>query len=455
MAKMQDIPRLVSDRARSTRRSPRWPRLVRAGLVVLMLGLIAFSVYQVARHITVGLNTLRTQEIVDETYVDLELFLFRDEQLLVAPGADVIRYDVADGERVGVGATMGVAYASGLEPGDAAALQASLNAYAARISLHREIGGLGTPADARRIAEAVDRYYLSLLHAAERGDAAAALSLSDRMLDGIGRYDLLTGGAGEESIASLEAARAALVAGYAEAATLRTERSGYFYYRADGYESAFPYASAMTMTPEEFRGMTDCPAAEPPEGLVGKLVYSPVWYAATYLPLGDPAIELFQAGIDRGAAYTMHCGGRSGVAIEMSIERLVPDAEGALVVFSSLAMPEGFDFSRSIRVETVALEVRGYRIPSEALVQKQPKEGGPEVYGVYILSGNVVEFRRVRIRVRRDGYVIAETYEDVEALLDAATDADRTALTAGGWSYLRLNDNILMGNELYEGKLIG
>ena len=76
--------------------------------------------------------------------------------------------------------------------------------------------------------------------------------------------------------------------------------------------------------------------------------------------------------------------------------------------------------------------------------------------GVYILAGNVVEFRKISIYVRRDGYIIAETFEDVKAYLDSLTDEEYAKRTADGWDYLRLNDNIITsGNELYEGKVIG
>ena len=40
------------------------------------------------------------------------------------------------------------------------------------------------------------------------------------------------------------------------------------------------------------------------------------------------------------------------------------------------------------------------------------EETGEDVTGVYILAGNVVEFRKISIYVRRDGYIIAETFED-------------------------------------------
>ena len=140
----------------------------------------------------------------------------------------------------------------------------------------------------------------------------------------------------------------------------------------------------------------------------------------------------------------------------MTIERLVPDEGGVLLVFSSQDMPRGFDFSRRMTVETVAYETGGYRIPVEAVVTLTSGKTGESVTGVYVLAGNVVEFRKISIYVRRDGYIIAQTYEDVQAYLDSLTDEERAKRTADGWGYLRLNDNIITGgNELYEGKVIG
>ncbi len=454
MAIIQDLSRRLP-LPRKKLKPSKAKSLLNAGLVVLMLGAIAFAVYQVARHMTVGLNTLRTQEIMDETYVQLELYLFRDEQVLYAEGGDTCLYGVQDGAKVGVGAAIGTAYAVGDEAA-AAALQQQLNTYSDRIALLREIGGLGTPADARAEAEAIDRYYLGLLQAAGQGNLAAVDGFADKMLTGIGRYDILTGAAGDAGmIGTLQAEQAALVANFSQVAHITADRGGYFYYEADGYESVFPYAAAMTMTPEEFRIMTEQAAATVPAGVVGKMVYTPTWYAATYVPLSDAAIEVFQQGIVNGATYTMRCQDSAGTEIDMTIVRMVPDEGGALLVFRTQAMPTGFSFDRSFRVETVSLSVSGYRIPNEALVTLRSDKTGEDVTGVYILSGSVVEFRKIRIRVRRDGYIIAETYEDVQTLLDSYTEEERAAMTADGWTFLRLNDNIITrGSELYEGKMI-
>ncbi len=426
--------------------------LISVGLVLLLLGAIGFSVYQVARHMTVGLGTLRTQEIEDESYVRLELFVFRDEALLTCEGSEVCRYTVRDGEKLGVGRLFGSAYAVGNAAPDgltAEALQARLNSYSERIALLESMSGLGTPADARAEAEAVDRDYMSLLEAVSRGDLAAVDELSGEMLAGIGRYDILTGNTGAAGNANtLRAEQDALLSGLIPVAELTAETGGYFYYGADGYESVFPYASAMTMTPAEFVAMMATPSGGVPAGTVGKMVYDPTWYAAAYVPLSDPAVELFQQGVHFGTTYDMVCG---ETTFPMKIERFVPDEGGVLLVFSTREMPAGIGAARTLRVETVARSVSGYRIPGDALVTLRSEKTGKEVDGVYILSGGVVEFRKVRIRVHRDGYIIVDTYEDVKAMLEASPEAGED----DGWEYLKLNDNIITsGNGLYEGRVI-
>jgi hypothetical protein len=302
----------------------------------------------------------------------------------------------------------------------------------------------------------VDRDYLGLLDAAARGDLSAVAGYGDSMLDGLGRYDMITGAAGSQSMTALKAERDALLEGLTRVSAMSTDRSGYFYYQCDGFESIYGYDAAMTMTPAEFRAMTATQAYAIPEGVVGKMVYSTVWYAAAYVPLSDGAVEVFQQGIADGRTYVMRCGDSAGTELRMTIKRLVPDEGGALVVFSSQDMPRGFDFSRRITVETVAYETSGYRIPVEAVVTVHSRKTGEDVMGVYVLAGNVVEFRKISIYVRRDGYIIAQTYEDVQAYLDALPEDEYARRTADGWEYLRLNDNIITGgNEIYEGKVIG
>ena len=423
--------------------------LVQAGLVILLFGVIGFSGYQVARHLTVGLSTLRTQEIVDCAYVQMELYLFRDEAVMVSPDSNVCLYTVQNGEKVRVGSSMGTAYAA--EDAEyARLLQILLNTYADRIALLETEGGRGTPDDVRDATATIDTGYMGILEAVERGDLSAIGGYADRMLRALNRYEVLTGASESISVSALRAEQAALVAELTAVGHLQTDRGGYFYYDVDGYETVFPYAAAMTMTTEEFLAMTERGATPTPAGKVGKMVYNPEWYAAAYVPLTDAA------SFEVGARYTMLCGESGNVEISMTVARMEPDSSGALLVFKTQAMPEGFSFDRRMTVETVTHSIGGYRIPAEAIVSLPSPVGGDPVRGVYILSGNVVEFRKIRIKVRHEGYIIAETYTDIKAMLDGLDEGERDKLTADGWSFLNINDKIITsGTELHEGKVIG
>jgi hypothetical protein len=75
---------------------------------------------------------------------------------------------------------------------------------------------------------------------------------------------------------------------------------------------------------------------------------------------------------------------------------------------------------------------------------------------VYVLEGNVVAFRRVWVHESRDGYLIAYTEDEAEDILDTMDEERQTAIGNDGWSFLSLNDNIIVGGSgLYDGKVIG
>lgn len=422
--------------------------LLRVGFVLLMLGLIAFSIYQLVSHMTVGLDTLRTQEITEEAYVDLELYVFRDEDVLPAQG-DLYQYHVSDGARVGVGDLMATAYRS---DEDIQNIQALLRLYAQRIHLAERLSGEATPENVQALKADLDQAYLALLSAADDGHIGNASEAAGLLQKGLAQYASLVSGTGgtENDPEALRDAMAALVAGYPVSGQMSTSRSGYYYYDTDGYELLFDVDRVMTMTPEEFLALTEAPAQSYENGGAGKMVWSATWYAAAYVSLSDVAQTAFEVG----ERYTMICDDSLLTEIDMTVVRLEPTADGALVVFKANAMPDGFSFDRRLSVQTVTGRTSGYRIPEEALVTLTSPEGEDTV-GVYILEGNVVEFRKVHIVISRDGYIVVATYEEVKAMLDALPEEEKEKLTADGWSYLDLNDKIITrGTGLYEGKMI-
>ena len=436
----------------STHGGSRKNSLPAVGFILLMLGLVAFAVYQCARHLTADINTLRTQEITDTAYADLELYLFRDEETVSAGGGNVFQYGVRDGEKVAAGKTIGSAYAAA-DGETADSVQARLNLLNERIRRVEE----GT-ADLRGATVALseaEQQYRAALAAAAAGNMSDMAENGDGLLAALDAYRAQTGGGSTSSGSSeLRQERSSLVSSLSRVGEFSALRAGWFCYTTDGLESVFTPACAESMTADEFRtiaAQADGDGETVSYGTAGKLVYGSLWYAAA-LVSADTA-ERFRVG----KTYRVLCGDADGSVLTLTCVRSVQEESRVLLVFSSSDMSGGVSVQRKMTVQAVLETVSGYRIPTGALVTLPSPTTGESVTGVYILSGNRVVFRRVSVLAERDGYVIAMTSAQAQAALeDETADPEvQSAVTADGWSFLQLNDRIITdGRNLYEGKVI-
>ena len=420
--------------------------VLRGGFVALMVGLIAFSVYQLAQHMTTGAQTLRTQTITDRTYAQMELYLFRDEVVLTSDTeGGLFVYPLGDGAKVGVGDTLAQTYLADPETTDLRAAQALLNSYSARIALLQRHSGVSNQTDVENALLDIDRQYMGVLSAMDDGRLGVADGFADKLMDALNRYRALTGqqSSTADALTLLQAEQSALIGQCPRGTDVLTDTSGYFYYELDGYEAMFPYEQVLTMTSAEFLEMTRSTAAEAASGtVVGKLVRQPMWYAATYLTFDEAA--MFEVG-DRCAVT---CRNSAETQISMTVCRMESDENGVLVVFRTLDMPEGFSYDRRLSVQMIADEISGYRVPAGAVLTKTGENGLPET-GVYILVGNTVEFRRVIQKRVCDGYLIVQTYSEVTSYLDGIGEQ------VGIGRYLNLNDLVLLNPSAYtEGEML-
>lgn len=443
------------DGSRDSRRRRRSTRtLLNVGFVCLMLGLISFALYQCARHLTTGLNTLRTQEITDTVYADLTLYLFRDEEAVSPQNGNLFLYAVRDGEKVPTGKTLGSIYAA-TDTDTAATLQDQLDRYGERLErleLNR-FGGFTGATDALATAEA---QYRVALAASAAGRPEAASLAEEELLAALNAYYAALGGADMTvSADSLRGEQAALVAGLPQVGSLTAERAGWFFYDSDGLETYFTSSRVDAMTVEDFRALTayadGVRDADLGAAAAGKLVYSSLTYAATCLSPEDASRFAV------GTRYRSLCGDAAGSELTLTCVRNEAVGDEALVVFSTQDAPELLLTARALTVEAVLETISGYRVPTSALVNLESPATGEPVTGVYVLSGNRVIFRRVAVRAERDGYVILRTVDEVQAVLeDPETDpAWVEGVKADGWSFLNLNDRVITGGRnLYEGKVI-
>ena len=417
-------------------------KIIRLASIPLLIFVIVFTVYQVSRHVTVGMNTLRTQEITDVSYVSLDLHVFRDEQLITADSGALIRYSSPDGEKIGVGDVIGEVYGTvGLTAEELSERQALLTSFVTRLQT-LDSTGAGTLADTKDTASEIDQSYTGMLQAARDGNMSVLAGFAKDMLEGMDKYAALTGSRGESAVTAdkLNASIDALLADAALAGELKTEIGGYFYRDVDGYEGVYPYSSAMTMTAEEFFAMQQLPASST-EGYYGKLVTSPQWYAAAYVSFADAS------SFEVGVTYSMQLTDSAYDEIKMELVRSERDDEGVLLVFSSMMTPSKTDLGRTLSVRTVCDSVDGYRIPESALIELTYDD--LKYDAVYVLEGNVVECRIVYILREYNGYCIVKTAERAEA------DEEILGENPTPWARLSQNDKIITsGSDIYEGKIV-
>ena len=154
-----------------------------------------------------------------------------------------------------------------------------------------------------------------------------------------------------------------------------------------------------------------------------------------------PTDEATCLSFAEGTVYEVTCTGGSGKTLSMTLERICLDENGdgdAYLLFSSYDLTSASELFRSRNVKILMGSRTGYRIPAESLTHV----GGEE--GVFILVGNVVEFRRVTVIGRGNGYLLVSTYEK---------DAEEGSVSE--IPYLYVNDMIVTsGNDLYDGKLL-
>lgn len=407
---------------------------------VILFAVFALFIYfsvQLSNGFSTSLSTQRTQVVTDTDYVYLGGYVFRDETVATQASVGVCDYLVADGERVGVHQPYATFYAmSGESAGKIAEAQAKLNDLSDRIerlSLGVSIGS--SAAGLAHVNEILSTSYYSYVNSVLSGDFTSANAHGDLVLRALVNYSVITGrdGVAEDISSSLKQEKQELLDSIGGGNTLVSDEGFYFFRKTDGYESVFNSKALDGLTPSDLSSLADQSAEKYGSETVGRYVHSTKWYLA--LPTDEATCLLFSVGLD----YELTFSGEGNKTAPMTLENICLEEGGnGYLLFSSrdLSVAGNFDRNQSVKIKMGALS--GYRVPSESLTTVNGERG------VYILVGNVVEFRRVTVIGEGRGYYIVATYE-----------SDSNEGSVSKTPYLYINDLIITsGNDLYDGKLI-
>ncbi len=428
------IPKQKKDQVKTYKQT-----VVNAVILVVVLFLFLYVAIQLSRNFSAQVSTQRTQKVTDVSYTYFEGCIFKDSAALSADG-DIIHYLVSDGEKVGVGQAYAEIYSgTSIAESERQKTEQRLNELSERIDmLEAGLEGGKTVSDLGGISDDISDSYCSYIDSVLGGDLSAADKSGDKLLSALVDYSAITLSESAKNILSqLKEERSELISSIGGVKkTLVSQRSFTFTKSSDGYEDLLNSSLVSTLTPGALDSLMSEDRAEIPNS-IGSTTFSAKWYIA--LPCDEAGFEMFKG--KTGNTYEVGFLSTDGLSVNMLLEAAVADEENSdktYLLFSSfdLAKASGLDRHQSVRI-TLSSRT-GYRIPSDAV------HTVGEDLGVYVLIGNVIEFRRITLIGEGDGYYIVNTYED-----DLAED------TPAEIPYLNINDLIVTsGRDLYDGKLL-
>ncbi|MBO4419441.1 MAG: hypothetical protein J5789_06440 [Oscillospiraceae bacterium] len=360
-------------------------KFMKAVLFTLLCVVACYLVFSATRFSGDGFTTYKAVRFEVGDGITTSGFLVRSEQILKAGAGDIIVPTRRDGEKVGRGQTVAVAYRNEA----AKELQDRIDTLEEEISQMKyaysfsgaeldsaaldsdilELMNQVTTAAARREYPLADEAAESMKPLLLRRyiNSADAEAIQDRIREAQGRLDALRAEAG------------------AEAGVVTAPVSGFFSGVADGYEYELTPAFLETATVSALKKYEGLTRRE--TGALGKLVTSPKWYFAALVPSQN--LKTLEPGdrIDVNFAYDFYG------TVRMKVERISPsEADICILVLSSESYIQEAVSARTETADLIFEDRSGLRVPKTAIYVDEEGRSG-----VYVLEGAEAAWKPINI----------------------------------------------------------
>ena len=233
----------------------------------------------------------------------------------------------------------------------------------------------------------------------------------------------------DKRIAELEAEIAVLESGLSANDGILREltsgsESGYFVNNADGYEDILKFDQATSITREQIEEIIANPMLEVGDNVAGKVIDNYTWRMVAVIETDKTRGVLGKATVNlRIGSYPY--------AVPAQIVSTTDGGDGYTVfVFECELLNEDFVKKRVASVRLLLDDFSGIRLPRTAVVFDSDGNSG-----VYVKSGSVLVFRKIKMLRSEEGFVLIEA--------------------SGKQGYLQLYDTVVIsGKNLYNGKVV-
>lgn len=395
--------------------------------IVAAVAFIAFFLYQVFK---INYQPVKTQVALSKTVASTavtDAFVVRDEYPIEASVTGTLVPLVEDGKRVASQDDVAVVFTSD----EAAKTYNEIKSVKDEIeyfsSLQNKVGVQTadiTPLD-ERIYTACEAYAVAV----NNGNIDSYETYENNIRDAVTSRRLSTGTVIDPSakLGELNAKLAQLQAENIGYSTIKAPHPGYYISVADGYESAVNYADILSLTTSQISDLFD--EAKTPKSSVdnymGKLVDGFNWYLLCVVDYED-AVKL-SIGSTAKVEFTV----TTADPINAEVAAICDTADGKTgVILKCNLMSTEYASLRTEQIRITFDEHTGYQIPNKAIREIDGQKG------VYVLSGNIVKFKKINI-----------DYSDSEISICNNPDSQS--------GFVELYDNIIVeGTDLYDGKIL-
>ncbi len=349
--------------------------------------------------------------------------VLRNETLIKSESSGTLAFRVDQGERVAKGGTIADIYADS-SAADANRRLAEINEQIAALQKSQSYNSFNA-SDLDLLNDTISNNLISLLKATQNGYMGDAGDAAASLADNMNRKHIVLGDESDYSavIASLTSEKQSLEAGAAKTVgSVVSPISGYFIAGIDGYENAADLSDLSEFDADKINSLE--PSAENGD-YIGKVVSDYKWYIAATLPL-DKAISM-----EEGKTYKINTALSSAASMSAKLEKINRGESGdAAVIFSCENMNSELAGVRKMSFKIVSKSYSGLRVNSKAIRMKDGKKG------VYVLVGQEVRFREVKVIYAGNSFSICEKQTE-------------------GKNRLKLYDEaIVKGKNLYDGKSV-
>ena len=399
-----------------------------ASVVAIVLAISFFSSYIIYHLVNRSNSEIKTEFALKETVyktIDTKCFVIRDEEFIKSDAQGTTVSFVTNGDRVASGDTVSIVFSSSED----AATYLKAQELKKDIEHYEELSGQANfqTLNINSLTKKINSELYDYLDSVEARDFKTAIPSVELFRDSMVGKQIATGKSLDfsENLVKLNDELALLDSTKLDFTEIKSKDAGYFISGSDGFENVLKFSDIDSLTTKDVKKALKSKPDKISSDVVGRTVSSFKWYIACVIDT-DKTVDITfdkklyvnfpESGIERLPVSLYRIGDKG--------------AKETVVVFCCDEMNKSLSDFRIEDIEIITDEYSGYKISNTSIRTIDGQQG------VYIVRGNLMGFRKIRVIYSTKDYSIVDNP-------DNASD------------YIKLYDKVVTeGVDLYDNKLI-